>query len=317
MKKTERLVHFYDLKIDASCRNFDAPKSISVQKAVQLMELVPIDQRVRESAKGHELQYISDWDRTDNTVSILLNKSDKSISDPIFTVPREGKRRVAEKEDNEGQDFSVHIVIRLPEDVLNPALLIMEYCPGLSLLSVERVLNRILADAKKLSPEEFTQNHPDGSLDANGKPKKINVTFKCRLEGHLSDELKDDLNNGKIQSIELITDKTKHTPFDEDGYITEKCKTVTLNVNEDKPSAIGKFERMMNVITQHKTDYDQAKIRFKSPEGLDRTVDIDPSDGIAQLYIKKVRLDSFQTDLKSSYAKFNPETLLKMKALLN
>ena len=139
------------------------------------MELVPIASRQKESAKGSELLYVADWDRVGNVVSILINKSDKAISDPVFTVPQEGKRRTAEKEDKEGQDFSAHIVVVLPYDDLSPALVLIEYCVGLGVPFVQRLLNEILRTAKSLSPPSYEQNHPDGVLDDNGKPKKINV----------------------------------------------------------------------------------------------------------------------------------------------
>jgi len=48
------------------------------------MELVPKEQRLKSMAKGRELLYVSDWDWTGNLISILVNKSDKSISDPVL-----------------------------------------------------------------------------------------------------------------------------------------------------------------------------------------------------------------------------------------
>ena len=97
MKKKERLVFYYDLSISVSSRVFSAPKSISVKKAFELMQLVPLEQRIKEFSKGHELLYVSDWEWTDSTISILINKSDKEMSDPVFTIPKENKRRTAEK----------------------------------------------------------------------------------------------------------------------------------------------------------------------------------------------------------------------------
>ncbi len=74
------------------------------------MQLVPLDQMVKELSKGKELLYVADWDWTDDTISILINKSDKGMSDPVFTIPKEKKRRTAEKKEEEGQDFSIHVV---------------------------------------------------------------------------------------------------------------------------------------------------------------------------------------------------------------
>lgn len=316
MKKTERLIFYYDLSIAAESRTFKAPKPISVRKAFQLMELVPLEQRLKDTSKGREQLYVSDWKWEGDVISILVNKSDKGMSDPVFTIPKEKKRRTAEKQEQEGQDFSVHVLIQLPQDDLQPALALTEYCSGLGMFVVQRLLNQVLHDAKILSPQDFEQNHPDGAVDDAGKPKKYNVVFKSQFDGHISDDLKYDLDNGKIQSIELITEKEKYTNIDEDGYIQEKCKTLVLTLkDEDKPIK-DKFNRIKKVFTSKKDDFSRARIKFKTPTGVDRTVEMDTNDASAQGYVKKEKLDEFALDLKSSYDKFCDEILGKMKELL-
>ena len=316
MKKTERLIFYYDLSIAAESRTFKAPKPISVRKAFQLMELVPLEQRLKDTSKGREQLYVSDWKWEGDVISILVNKSDKGMSDPVFTIPKEKKRRTAEKQEQEGQDFSVHVLIQLPQDDLQPALALTEYCSGLGMFVVQRLLNQVLHDAKILSPQDFEQNHPDGAVDDAGKPKKYNVVFKSQFDGHISDDLKYDLDNGKIQSIELITEKEKYTNIDEDGYIQEKCKTLVLTLkDEDKPIK-DKFNRIKKVFTSKKDDFSRARIKFKTPTGVDRTVEMDTNDASAQGYVKKEKLDEFAIDLKSSYDKFCDEILGKMKELL-
>lgn len=316
MKKAERLVFFYDLSIAANSRTFDAPKPISVKKAFELMQLVPLEERFKDLSKGRELLYVSDWDWTGNIISLLINKSDKGMSDPVFTVPKEQKRRTAEKQDEEGQDFSVHLVIQLPENDLDPALVLMEYCAGLGTFVVQKLLNQLLDDAKKVKPDNFEQLHPDGAVDNNGNPKKYNVVFRCEFEGHVSDDLKYDLDNGKVQSIELITDKQKFTSFDEDGYITEKCKTLVLTLKDEDNPVSDKFHRIVNVLKNQKDDYSRARVKFKTPTGIDRTVEMDTSEGLAQSYVKKEKLDNFEFDLMSSYENFDDQILMNMKNLL-
>lgn len=316
MKKTERLIFYYDLSIAAESRTFKAPKPISVRKAFQLMELVPLEKRLKDTSKGREQLYVSDWKWEGDVISILVNKSDKGMSDPVFTIPKEKKRRTAEKQEQEGQDFSVHVLIQLPQDDLQPALALTEYCSGLGMFVVQRLLNQVLHDAKILSPQDFKQNHPDGAVDDAGKPKKYNVVFKSQFDGHISDDLKYDLDNGKIQSIELITEKEKYTNIDEDGYIQEKCKTLVLTLkDEDKPIK-DKFNLIKKVFTNKKDDFSRARIKFKTPTGVDRTVEMDTNDASAQGYVKKEKLDEFDFNLKSSYDKFCDEILGKMKELL-
>ncbi len=314
MKKTERLVSYYDLSIRAESRTFEAPKPISVRKAFQLMELVPIEKCLKDESKGREQFYISDWKWEGDVISILVNKSDKGISDPVFTIPQKKQRRTAEKQEEEGQDFSVHIVVQLPQDDQQAALVLIENCVGLGVYAVQRLLNQILHDAKQLKPLDYEQFHPDGAVDDKGKSKKYNVDFKCEFEGHISDDLKYDLDNGKIQSIELITEKEKYTNIDEDGYIQEKCKTLVLTLKDE--GVTGKFNKIKNVFIKKKDDYSRARIKFKTPTGVDRTVVMDTNDVSAQGYVKKEKLDDFEFDLKSSYDKFCDALLERMKDLL-
>lgn len=316
MKKTERLVFYYDLSIRAESRTFEAPKPISVKKAFQLMELMPMENRLKEASKGREQFYVSDWKWEDDLISILINKSDKGMSDPVFTIPKEKKRRTAEKQEKEGQDFSVHVMVQLAQDDQQAALVLIENCAGLGVYAVQRLLNQILHDAKQFNPLDYEQFHPDGAVDDKGKPKKYNVDFKCEFKGHISDDLKYDLDNGKIQSIELITEKEKHISIDEDGYIKEKCKTLVLTLKDEGNPVKDKFNRIKKVITNKKDDYSLARIKFKTPTGVDRTVAMDANDVLAQSYVKKEKLDGFEFDLKSSYEKFCDAILEKMKNLL-
>lgn len=315
MKKSERLVYFYDMSMNAVSRGFPAPKRISVRRAFELMEMVPIEQRIMELGGGQISLYVSGWERQDGLICILVSKSDKTMADPVFTIPKENKRRTAQKEEKEGQDFSVHIVVKLPEDEQDSALVVTEHCAGLGMLIVKRLFNGILKDAKVFSEDDFVQLHPDGALDDYGNAKKIHVNHRCDFQGHPSDDLTEDLNKGKVQSIELITDKDRYTNFDEEGYIQEKCKTLVLTLKDENHPVADKFGRIVKVFKINKDDYDHARIKFKTPEGIDRTVDMDTAEGLAQAYVKKAKLEDFDGDLKSSYEKFCPQILAKMKDL--
>jgi hypothetical protein len=114
----------------------------------------------------------------------------------------------------------------------------------------------------------------------------------------------------------LITDKEQFTQFDEDGYIKEKCKTLVLTLKDEEHPVQDKFNRIVNVIKKQKEDYSRAKIKFKTPTGVDRTVEMNTAEGLAQSYVKKEKLDGFELDLKSSYDKFSDPILGKMKDLL-
>jgi hypothetical protein len=325
MNKKERMVMYYDLSISAKSRTFSAPRTITVKKAFELISKlfdstveISDEKKSKKISNDKELLYVSDWDwdSTNNIISILINKSDQNKSDPVFTNPPEKSRREVEKFENEGEDFAVHLVIKLSNDD-EPALLLIESCQGLGISIVQKLLNQLLKNSEEFnSDDNFRQLHPDGSIDNNGEPKKYHVSFQFDVRGHLSDNLRDDLEQGKIQSIELITDREKHTPMDSDPYFEEKCKTLVLTVQDENHSLTNVYNRIVNVVNSKKDDYSQAKIKFTTSTNIIRTVDMSTADGLAQVYVKKEKLDGFDVDLKSSYDRFNTAILEKIKELL-
>ena len=313
MKKTERVVQFYDLTIAAFSRTFTAPKTIGVRQMFDLMQLVPRHQQTKELSLGEELLYIADWNWSGDIVSILVNKSDKTLSDPVFTVPAKNQRRTAAKQKEEGQDFSVHVVVKLPKEDFSPALVVVESCSGLGVLVLKRLFDQILVSAKTFAPEQFQQNDPDGSVDKKGRAKKYNLAFKCIFAGHLSDELKSDLEKGKVHSIELITDKNRDVVFDGDSFTREKCKTVVLTLIDEANPVRDKFSRITSVFDRNKDKYSQARIKFKTADDFERVLFMDAAEGLNHAYVKKAKLSGFGKELEASYTAFDNQILEKMK----
>jgi hypothetical protein len=318
MKKKERMVYFYDVVIVPSSQTCATPSPISVQTALGLIEKLPKEQREHAYSRGQQHFYIEDWRNAKNSsgVALLINKSDKEIADPVFTEPAKKKRRTVKKIDQEGQDFSVHILFKFPKDPVMPALALVESCNGLGIVVLQRFLSKLIDTAKDLTPALYVQNHPDGSLDLNGKPKTCNVKYHFRFDGHISGELVDDLNAGKIQSIELITDREKETPFDEEGYIVEKTKSLTLQTLDERHRIKNKGRRILDFIASKKADYSKARIKFVTDTGVPRTVDLDADDTADNKYVKREKLVDFETDLKGSYEAIHPELLSQMAKLL-
>lgn len=316
MSKTERKILFYDLKSTAGSRTFDSPTPLSLKRLFQLMELVPIDIRKLELSNKTQTIYVSKWKTTGNDVHILVNRSDQSIADPIFSVPATNSRRTVEKEDDEGQDFSAHILIRLPKIATDSALLLIEQCPGLSAELIGKLFKAILKLARALSPTDYVQKHPDGSVDELGNPRTYNLRLGFLVDGHISPDFAADLNQGQIRSIELITHRKLNTPFDTVGYFTEDTRTVKLVV--DPGGVVANIaNHVMNVFQQNKTTYDVAKVRFVAPDGeQERTVTLD-TNGAPDNYVKKEIISGFDTLLKNSYEDFNKEILDKMTLIAN
>jgi hypothetical protein len=316
MKKDERYIYFYDLIIEASSRKFGSPIPITVARALELIEQVPIEHRRRSISSNKAELYVSDWhrDTKTNTISILINRCDRQIPDPTFSDPETKSRRIVRKIDNEGQDFSAHLVIKLNTiDSNASATLLIEHCSGLNVTVVKRLLDKTLALAKTYSPEDFKQKHPNGVFDKNGNSDTYNVKFTWRIDGHPSKELISDLNSGKLQWIDLITEKEEQTPFDGMPYINEKRKTVHLTVTEESNPSKNNWNKLKDLFLRQKDNFATARISFKTKSGIPRTVDLDTISAGSELYVKRERITGFKTSLESSYEKINIDIATKMK----
>lgn len=319
MNKAERVVCFFDINMSAFSKQFSLPNPLSVRRAFELIGEIDEAERVRIIAKGMVKFYVPSFvfDQEKNLIYMLVNRSDKTIADPVFSIPEKSKRRVAKKAIEEGQDFSAHIVIKLPDDDMDSALLLLEYCPKINIVAVTRLFNTLLKFAKSNSPQDYVQPHPDGSIDSSGNSRMINVTHKFDSQGHVSDELKIDLNKGKVDFLELITEKDHCKPFDERDYIKEKHKSLFLTLDENKNIA-DKFNWIKRVLNNQKSAYDYARIKFKTCENISRNVktNLDLNMTVENVYLKKAKLAGFTEELQSSYEKCSQTILEKMIPLL-
>lgn len=317
MKKNERIVYYFDVSLGSHSQSFESPKTISVKDALKLIDSLSPTERRKATQKGLQIFYIKDMQISADKAVLLINKSDQTVSDPVFSDLVENKRRTIKKKTNEGQDYSIHLVIYFAKSKEDGDLALCEYFSGITIITIQRLLNNLLRDAKHLKPEQFEFTHPDGSKDSAGKPKKYKVNYKFEFDGHISNEFSNDLNHGKIHSIELINEQNYQAPFDDDGYVTRRFQSVTLGVDDEKTALLDKFQILKKVFKKNKRDYSKAKIRFKSPEGTERTVDVDMETESPNIdnYIKKARIDSFDRPLQSSYELINHEVVNKISKL--
>lgn len=314
MKKHERVIYHYDLKMVASSRTFSQPAVLEIRRAFKLLELVPEHLRATKRARGAETFYISDVQVTDTYAKLLLNKSDKNMPDPVFSVPSKRSRRTAAKQIEEGQDFACHVVVKLPPTRELIALMLVEKTTGLSTPMVVMLLNRVLRMARNYSPKDFIQMHPDGSIGPNGKPSTINVMHRFEAMGQLSETLEADLNNGELKGIELTTHKLQ-TGIDVTGYLTEEKETLYMRPALSIARPKNLFKHVTGMLKgQH--DYSSARIKFDAPDGgKSQNVLIDAATGVAEKYVKNTVIKSFKNPLASSYDKLNDEIIQRMMFL--
>ncbi|MFC0575872.1 hypothetical protein [Paraburkholderia solisilvae] len=241
MKRFERTVSFYDLRVTDTSRTFEAPATVSTATALQLIALIPPEARLKTYNNEH-VYYIKDLSVSDDgTYEILINKCDRRLADPKFSDPANYTWRAAARESNEGLDFSSHVLIRPSDDPLDARIALVENATGLSITFIQRFFNALLRDVELLRPDEFRFLHPDGSVDANGAPKTYRCRFFFRFDGHPSDSLVDALRDGRLKAIELITDSNREGTLDAHGFVREVRKTLGIKLGKRRTQSTGEY----------------------------------------------------------------------------
>ncbi|MFM0013724.1 hypothetical protein [Paraburkholderia sediminicola] len=319
MKRFERTVSFYDLRVTSTSRQFEAPAPISSARALELLSLIPAAARIKAYSNDDHVYYIKDFDVVDGVYRILINKCDRQLADPRFSDPVNASWRTAAREGNEGLDFSSHILIRPSTDPLGLGLSLVENATGLSIIFIQRFLNALLRDVEALCPEAFEFPHPDGSVDARGQPKKYRSRFFFAFDGHPSDALVEALEEGSINGIELITASNRQGALDTHGYVREVRKTLAIKLG-DQINPGSRVDTIKAFFQSRSGAYETARISFVDPDGLSRSVKVTTTDFTVEaesIFVKRAVIDGFTAPLEQAYEALNPAIIAKMRALLN
>lgn len=318
LNKFERRAAFYDVSVSAKSRTFQAPVSLSTKRCFELIEAIPKEERLRAYKDEGEIYYVQKitWDGDD--CFLLVNKCDKLASNPRFSDPFNNLWRTVEKAAGEGLDYSCHMVIKTSANHLEVGVGAIEVVAGMSPVRLQIFLNSLLRLAKKMFPDEFKFPHPSGAVDAKGNPETYNAVMMFSLDGHLSDSLVNDLTEGIIGGIDLITERNADAQLDQHGFIHEKKEQmeVTLSSLVSKAKKVPVIRAFLN---GRSNAYEKARIRFKTEDGDPRSVTVNSADftvGLDSAYVKRAMLKNFAQPLEQSYTELNQEMVQKMKDLL-
>lgn len=317
----ERDILFFDLKTNTISRKFNnlPPKNISFLIG-QLKELYDNKEAFHQYRNKTETLYIADISIEENHVKILINRSDKKVADIILSDLEKNTRRLIEKVDGEGNDYSTHIIVSFnaPLSQPNTHLFLLELSPGLGRAKIELFLNALIRKCKKKNPDQFTMNNPDGSVDSHGEQKKIKISSRIELHGHLSDEFKTELANGTIDFLELYS-PVEHNPYDEYSYTTEKKKSLQLSLS-DSGKVAEKLKMIKSICKKgNSDDMEYLRVKFINSEKISRTVHLHTSSAelaVDYIFIKKYKIRGFLNPLVSSYTELNQEVIDKVLELI-
>lgn len=308
-KNDERQVLFVDVIVRSESRSV---KGLPPRPAIELLKLIKklfdAGLAYRKNKLGSEIVYLSDIfiNKDKGTATLLINLSDKKASDPAFSNPEKKTRRLVPKNDGEGQDNSAHVVWKIDpiSEGSNSYLFLLEIAPGLTTGKIKSFINYILLEGAKLHKQDYETLHPDGSVSASGKKKKVFFFPKIDLHGHICDDFKKELDDAKIKGFEIYTESNQRKPWDSHGYSEENRESVHIGISKSKVNPKN-WPLIKEVFKEAESrSYECARVIFETEDEISRSVKMytDTASIVKDFkYIKKAKLSEFKVPLVSSY----------------
>jgi hypothetical protein len=194
---------------------------------------------------------------------LLIQYTDKNVTDPVFSHLETGTLRTEPKLDGEGVAVSAHVVLGHEPLNGNPESyrLLLEEVPG---LGRSRLSPFLKSELKAASTNEFEFNDEE-----SGKLKKCSPV--AEILGDLSGQLSDDLKDGSIlQGIELIKHTRGKSGFDEENFFVEVSRHIKITPVLNSGDGIIGLLKKVGILAK-KDGYDDIKIRYKLPQGKQKT----------------------------------------------
>ncbi len=267
--------------------------------------------------------YLADIEVDTNArrATLLINRSDRLAADQSISSPKTKEYRVAEKNEDEGNDYSAHLSINLKPtpSASNMYAVVLEDAPGLNSGTIVKILDWLIKECSKTNQEFFTYKHPDGSVDPKTKKDKtIKGRYSCEMVGHPSEDFVRELNDGVLHGIEIISYENKDNSWDGENKTIEHSTVV--NVKPKKKLGASVYDIVKSVCkTAQEKKLQEARIKFKDSAEFERTVLIDINSmnlKNEEQYVKKERLTNFSSKLPTSFQRIYPGIRDRMYVLI-
>ena len=242
---------------------------------------------------------------------LLFTLGDKDKALPGFTDFITGETRVVDAREDEGGALSVHAVVDLEPVKENGYIyrMIYEDVSGFGRSLIQSFLRkefRIIC-----SDVGFTYARP-------GKGNEVKTRPMVELQGHASETIKSSLQNGRLQSLELIRSHLMDYGFDEAKYFRTSRQNINISVSKDLPDgeALQFIEKVK--VWAKRNDYDTMRVRWREPDKnrqQSAKLDTARSDAGEALFVRyeEIHLDVNLPDVSSQ---ISDELINKMAGLL-
>lgn len=312
LSETERWIKFYRIGLrwnkEEATRHVQAPTMSWTLS--QLLRGVRNNTAVRTTARGTIATRLVDIKRSGNWFVLLFQLSDMNISDPVFSDLETGTLRQEPKLDGEGVCVTAHVVVgsfpMIEEEYPVPYVAAIEEVPGLNRTAIANFLKPHL--------------HENTIYEFHGDDNRLKRTYVVPVFDLVADEkLGDALESSYLAGMELV--ETHVEPggvADEQSAVIPVQRSMRLRV-EGRPT--GERARAMVAWAKGRSwehAYNIVKVRFRRPEGRQKTVDVPVrvENAAEVLAGRSTRLTDFDEPMPQAVEEIRADIARKMIAEL-
>lgn len=300
-----RTVRFFDVRIRSSARIKVNDQFESVPVATRhLLEILKEIELIYSGATPvckvlpSEIKYYLagiEIDEQQSKAVLLVNKSDPTEPDQTISNPLEKLRDSLAKPEGYGNDYSAHICFSL--NPTQPNLYSMVYeSPrgGVSGSQIHSFLNYLLREARSANEESYKVPHPSLVIK-DGAQVMVNALHAVDLNGKISDDFFNDLQNGELGRIELLNYDDAGEYWDQTKGFKEDRKVLVLRPEITVLEQKGVLAVIRDTFRKGRdTNYKEAVVVFKDESGLQHSVNLFTDDMTLvdnERYVKKVSIE--------------------------
>lgn len=314
MKTKERIVHFYELYLHTLSLDKEIQNPFATDMLTMLAALNKHIKKGQEIGANKNIEIIDfDFDEKKSTLIFLLNRPDPDLSDVTYKDKKTKTRRNGNKTATEAIEISSHVIITA---IHGEAIAEVRMTMGAGIYAdrIVVLLNDIYDTNKKTSKalkNLGTRAHPTNAIDDKNQPITYQVRHRFEQKSLPNVWLKDILNNGKVQGIELI--ENGHKEFD-----TTQPHDIIKRTLEIKPNtglfSLDSIKKLFGIaLKNHNLNADHVRIKYKSENGEDSSK-LFAQNQLDSAFTRSEKIE-LDTDHNQQQPAISKEIIAKMQAI--
>lgn len=230
-------------------------------------------------------------------VALLFHRASPDAPDPIYRRKANDRLnlRSTEKDEDEEQAFSAHLVIEAQPRSPGRYRMVLEEVPGLSAQAIVGVLRKVAS-----------AGHYE-CTDDRGRRLETYTVLKC--DGYSSQSLEDSLGTGRVTFFELS--RAPEAELEQDGAYIPSREKVKLRVGErfTRDNWKRKFSEMLRI--SERNGYDDVKVTIMFDDRRSTTISLDRDADAAEVMMVRAQRFDFDDDLELCYIDFHDPIVRK------